>query len=133
MPRPNAVTVTNLMYVAFVVDTYSRRIAGWRVSKSLRTDLALDALEQALYDRHVNARSELIHHSDHGVHYLSIRDTERLSAVGITSSVGSIGDSHDNAAFFSTASCIRTLQVHKRLVADVHEQYGDFDQPKAFV
>jgi transposase InsO family protein len=102
--RPNRLWVADLtyvatwagfVYVAFVVDVFSRRIVGWRVSSSLRSDLALDALEQALH-----ARTELdglIHHSDRGVQYVSIRYTERLAAAGIEPSVGSVGDSYDNA------------------------------------
>jgi len=103
--RPNALWVADLtyvatwrgfVYVAFVIDAFARRIVGWRVSTSLQTDIALDALEQALYDRQVG-QDELIHHSDRGVQYVSIRYTERLSEVGITPSVGSVGDSYDNA------------------------------------
>jgi transposase InsO family protein len=82
-------------YVAFVTDVFSRRIVGWRVSRSLRSDLALDALEQALHAREDLDR--LIHHSDHGVQYLAIRYTERLAQAGIEASVGSVGDSYDNA------------------------------------
>jgi transposase InsO family protein len=102
--RPNELWVADLtyvatwagfVYVAFVVDVFSRCIVGWRVSSSLRSDLALDALEQAL---HVRPRDgDLVHHSDRGVQYLSIRYTERLAAAGIERSVGSIGDSYDNA------------------------------------
>ena len=102
------------MYVAFVIDAYARRIVGWRVSKSLRTDLALDALEQAPYDRNVSPRSELIHHSDHGVQYLSIRYTERLSAVGITSSAGSVGDSYDNALAETAVGLFKTELIRQR-------------------
>lgn len=103
--RPNALWVADLtyvatwrgfVYVAFIIDAYARRIVGWRVSNSLTTDIALDALEQALYDRKVK-NQELIHHSDRGVQYVSIRYSERLSEVGITASVGSIGDAYDNA------------------------------------
>jgi len=103
--RPNALWVADLTYVAtwrgfayvaFVIDAYARRIVGWRVSLSLKTDIALDALEQALYDRDLREQ-QLIHHSDHGVQYVSIRYSERLSEVGITASVGSVGDSYDNA------------------------------------
>jgi transposase InsO family protein len=102
--RPNQLWVADLtyvatwagfVYVAFITDVFSRKIVGWRVSNSLRSDLALDALEQALH-----ARSDLdglVHHSDRGVQYLSIRYTERLAEVGIEPSVGSIGDSYDNA------------------------------------
>ena len=82
-------------YAAFVIDVFSRFIVGWRVSSSLRTDLALDALEQALHDRAVT--EGLIHHSDKGSQYLSIRYTERLQEAGIEGSVGSVGDSYDNA------------------------------------
>ena len=74
-------------YVAFVIDVFSRRIVGWRATSSLRSDLALDALEQALYDRETDAG--LVHHSDRGVQYLSIRYTERLAEAGIEPSVGS--------------------------------------------
>src|SRR5207245_6544329 len=84
-------------YVAFVIDVFARRIVGWRVSSSLRSDLALDALEQALYDRPLAGDERLIHHSDRGVQYLSIRYTERLAEAGIEPSVGSTGDSYDNA------------------------------------
>jgi transposase InsO family protein len=102
--RPNQLWVADLtyvatwagfVYVAFITDVFSRKIVGWRVSNSLRSDLALDALEQALH-----ARSDLdglVHHSDRGVQYLSIRYTERLAESGIEPSVGSIGDSYDNA------------------------------------
>jgi transposase InsO family protein len=89
------VTWTGYVYVAFITDVFSRKIVGWRVSRSLRSDLALDALEQALHAR--SDIEQLIHHSDRGVQYLSIRYTERLAEAGIESSVGSIGDSYDNA------------------------------------
>ncbi len=104
--RPNALWVADLtyvatwrgfVYVAFVIDAFARRIVGWRVSSSLRTGLALDALEQALYDRQKSDTEALIHHSDRGVQYLSIRYAERLADAGIDSSVGSVGDSYDNA------------------------------------
>ena len=89
------VTWTGFVYIAFITDVFSRRIVGWRVSRSLRSDLALDALEQALHAR--SDIEQLIHHSDRGVQYLSIRYTERLAEAGIESSVGSVGDSYDNA------------------------------------
>jgi putative transposase len=104
--RPNALWVADLTYVAtwrglvfvaFVIDAFARRIVGWRVSSSLRSDIALDALEQALYDRRFADGEELIHHSDRGVQYVSIRYTERLAEAGIEPSVGSVGDSYDNA------------------------------------
>jgi transposase InsO family protein len=102
--RPNQLWVADItyvatwagfVYVAFVTDVFSRKIVGWRVSKSLRSDLALDALEQALHARPKSGA--LIHHSDRGVQYVSIRYTERLAATGIEPSVGSVGDSYDNA------------------------------------
>ena len=102
--RPNQLWVADItyvptwagfVYVAFVTDVFSRRIVGWRVSKSLRSDLALDALEQAIHMR--PDLEELIHHSDRGVQYVSIRYTERLAEAGIEPSVGSVGDSYDNA------------------------------------
>jgi len=102
--RPNQLWVADLtyvvtwrgfVYVAFIIDVFSRKIVGWRVSSSLRSDLAIDALEQALHER--TEREGLIHHSDRGVQYLSIRYTDRLSEAGINASVGSIGDSYDNA------------------------------------
>jgi transposase InsO family protein len=88
-------TWTGFVYVAFVTDVFSRKIVGWRVSNTLRSDLALDALEQAIHAR--PDLSELVHHSDRGVQYLSIRYTERLAEAGIEPSVGSVGDSYDNA------------------------------------
>jgi putative transposase len=88
-------TWTGFVYVAFVTDVFSRKIVGWRVSNSLRSDLALDALEQALHAR--PGLDPLVHHSDRGVQYLSIRYTERLADAGIEPSVGSVGDSYDNA------------------------------------
>ncbi len=102
--RPNQLWVADLtyvatwrgfVYVAFITDVFSRKIVGWRVSSSLRSDLALDALEQALHAR--PDLENLIHHSDRGVQYLSIRYTERLDEAGIAPSVGSVGDSYDNA------------------------------------
>ena len=102
--RPNQLWVADLTYVAtwagfayvaFVIDAFSRRIVGWRVARSLGSDLALDALEQALYAR--PTRERLVHHSDRGMQYLSIRYTERLAEAGIEPSVGSVGDSYDNA------------------------------------
>jgi transposase InsO family protein len=102
--RPNQLWVADLtfvatwkgfVYVAFILDVFSRKIVGWRVSNTLRSDLALDALEQALHAR-PDIRG-LVHHSDRGVQYLSIRYTERLAEAGIEPSVGSVGDSYDNA------------------------------------
>ncbi len=102
--RPNQLWVADLtyvatwrgfVYVAFITDVFSRKIVGWRVSSSLRSDLALDALEQALHAR--RDLENLVHHSDRGVQYLAIRYTERLKDAGIAPSVGSVGDSYDNA------------------------------------
>jgi transposase InsO family protein len=88
-------TWTGFVYVAFVIDVFARIIVGWRVSSSMRSDLALDALEQALHAR--PQREGLIHHSDRGSQYLAIRYTERLAAAGVERSVGTVGDSYDNA------------------------------------
>jgi putative transposase len=119
--RPNQLWVADLTYVAtwagfvfvaFVIDVFSRNIVGWRVSNSLRTDLALDALEQALYARSPNG--DLVHHSDRGVQYLSIRYTERLAEAGIESSVGSIGDSYDNALAESVIGLFKTEVIRPR-------------------
>ena len=88
-------TWTGFVYVAFVIDVFARRIVGWRVISSPGTDLVLDALEQALWAR--TGTEGLIHHSDRGSQYLSIRYTERLAEAGMESSVGSVGDSYDNA------------------------------------
>jgi putative transposase len=113
--RPNELWVADLtyvatwagfVYVAFVVDVFSRSIVGWRVSSSLRTDLALDALEQALHVR--KPHEPLVHHSDRGVQYLSIRYTERLADAGIECSVGSVGDSYDNALAESVIGLYKT-------------------------
>jgi putative transposase len=102
--RPNQLWVADITYVAtwagfayvaFVTDVFSRTIVGWRVSRSLRSDIALDALEQALHQR--PRGGDLVHHSDHGVQYLSIRYTDRLADAGVHASVGSVGDSYDNA------------------------------------
>jgi transposase InsO family protein len=121
--RPNQLWVADLtyvatwrgfVYVAFVIDVFSRRIVGWRASSSLRSDLALDALEQALYERPIGETERLIHHSDRGVQYLSIRYTERLAEAGIESSVGSRGDSYDNALAESVIGLFKT-EVIRRL------------------
>lgn len=102
--RPNELWVADItfvatcrgfVFVAFVIDVFSRMIVGWRVSSSLKTDLVLDALEQALHAR--NNLKGLVHHSDRGTQYLSIRYSERLAECGIQASVGSTGDSYDNA------------------------------------
>jgi transposase InsO family protein len=119
--RPNQLWVADLtyvatwrgfVYVAFVIDVFSRMIVGWRASGSLRTDLALDALEQALYAR--PGTEGLVHHSDRGVQYLSIRYTERLKEAGIEPSVGSIGDSYDNALAESVIGLFKTEVIRQR-------------------
>ena len=100
------------VYVALVIDVFSRSIVGWRVSRSLRSDLALDALEQALHGR--PRTDELVHHSDRGVQYLSIRYTERLAEAGIERSVGSVGDSYDNALAESVIGLFKTELIRRR-------------------
>ncbi len=105
-------TWTGFVYVAFVIDVFSRRIVGWRVSRSLRSDLALDALEQALHAR--SPDDGLIHHSDRGVQYLSIRYTERLAEAGIEGSVGSVGDSYDNALAETINGLFKTEVIWKQ-------------------
>jgi putative transposase len=105
-------TWAGFAYVAFVIDVFSRSIVGWRVSKSLRSDLALDALEQALHFRPTS--DDLIHHSDRGVQYLSIRYTERLAEAGIERSVGSVGDSYDNALAETLIGLFKTEVIHRR-------------------
>jgi transposase InsO family protein len=118
--RPNKLWVADLtyvatwhgfVYVAFVIDVFSRFIVGWRVSRSLKSDLALDALEQALAARSPDAG--LIHHSDRGVQYLSIRYTDRLAEKGIVPSVGSVGDSYDNALAETINGLYKTEVIRK--------------------
>lgn len=105
-PAPNRLWVADLtyvwtragfVYVAFMIDVFSRYIVGWRVSTSPRAELALDALEMALWHRRQQELEGLVHHSDRGVQYLAIRYTERLDEAGVARSVGSRGDSYDNA------------------------------------
>ena len=102
------------VYVAFVTDVYSRRIVGWRASSSLETDLALDALEQAIWDRIDGDPDGLIHHSDHGSQYLSIRYSERLRDAGIEPSTGSVGDSYDNAMAETIIGLYKTELINPR-------------------
>lgn len=120
--RPNALWVSDFtyvstwagfVYVAFVIDVYARRIVGWKVSRSARTDFVLDALEQALYARRPT-RGGLIHHSDRGVQYVSIRYTERLAEAGIEPSVGSVGDSYDNALAETINGLYKAEVIHRR-------------------
>ena len=118
--QPNQLWVADLtyvatwlgfVYVAFVIDVFSRMIVGWRVSRSLRSDLALDALEQALWAR--PDTDQLVHHSDRGVQYVSIRYTERLAEAGIEPSVGSRGDSYDNAMAETIIGLYKTEVIHR--------------------
>ena len=120
--RPNQLWVSDFtyvstwqgwQYVAFVIDVYARRIVGWRVSSSMRTDFVLDALEQALYDRRPAANA-LIHHSDRGSQYVSILYTERLAQAGIEPSVGSRGDSYDNALAETINGLYKAELIHRR-------------------
>jgi len=119
--RPNALWVADftyvatwsgMVYVAFVIDIFSRYIVGWRASTTMRTDLVLDALEQAI---HARPRCEgLVHHSDHGSQYLSILYSERLAAAGIEASVGTIGDSYDNALAESVIGLFKTELIRRQ-------------------
>ena len=120
--RPNQLWIADLtyvatwhgfVYVAFVIDVFSRMIVGWRVSNSLRSDLALDALEQALFDRPIGDSERLVHHSDRGVQYLSIRYTERLAEAGLEASVGSKGDSYDNAMAETVIGLFKAEVIHR--------------------
>ena len=103
-------TWRGFVYVAFVIDVFSRRIVGWRAHTTMRSDLVLDALEQALHDRETDA--QLVHHSDRGVQYLSVRYTERLAEAGIAASVGSRGDSYDNALAESVIGLYKAEVIH---------------------
>src|ERR1700682_3517508 len=102
------------LYVAFVIDVFARRIVGWRVSSSMHTDFVLDALEQALYARQPERDSSLIHHSDRGSQYVSIRYSERLAEAGIEPSVGSKGDSYDNALAETINGLYKAELIHRR-------------------
>jgi len=121
--RPNELWVSDFTYVstwegwlfvAFVIDVYARRIVGWRVSNSVRTNFVLDALEQALYDRQPQLSDRLIHHSDRGVQYVSIRYTEQLAEAGIEPSVGSRGHSYDNALAETINGLYKAELIHRR-------------------
>ena len=119
-PAPNTLWVSDFtyvstwqgfVYVAFVIDTFANRIVGWRASRSPRTQFVLDALEQALYER--RPVGDLVHHSDRGSQYVSIRYTERLAEAGIEPSVGSIGDSYDNALAETIISLFKAEVIHR--------------------
>ena len=122
-PRPNALWVSDFtyvatwsgfVYVAFVIDAYARRIVGWRVSRTAHASFVLDALEQALHARRPVQGGGLVHHSDRGVQYVSIRYTERLAAAGIEPSVGSVGDSYDNALAETINGLYKAEVIHRR-------------------
>ena len=107
-------THSGWVYVAFVIDVFSRRIVGWQASRSLRTDLALDALEMAIWARRGERLEGLVHHSDRGVQYLAIRYTERLADAGAVTSVGSRGDTYDNALAESFHGLYEAELIHKQ-------------------
>jgi transposase InsO family protein len=122
-PRPNALWVSDFTYVAtwsgfayvaFIIDAYARRIVGWRVSRTAHTGFVLDALEQALHERRPLHRGGLVHHSDRGSQYVSIHYTERLAQAGIEPSVGSVGDSYDNALAESINGLYKAEVIHRR-------------------
>ena len=109
-------TFTGWVYAAFVTDVYSRRVLGWHLSKSLRTDLALDALEMGIWTRQRDGRdvTGLTHHSDKGVQYVAVRYTQRLAEAGAVASVGSTGDSYDNALAEAFNSLFKAELVRNR-------------------
>ena len=122
-PRPNALWVSDFtyvatwagfVYVAFVIDTFARRIVGWRVSRTAHASFVLDALEQALHDRRPVHGGGLVHHSDRGVQYVSIKYTERLVEAGLVPSVGSVGDSFDNALAETINGLYKAEVIHRR-------------------
>jgi transposase InsO family protein len=122
-PRPNMLWVADFTYVAtwqgfvyaaFVIDTFARRIVGWRVSRTAHAGFVLDALEQALHDRRPVHRGGLVHHSDRGGQYVSIKYTERLVEAGIEPSVGSVGDSYDNALAETINGLYKAEVIHRR-------------------
>lgn len=106
-------TWSGFVYVAFVIDVYARRIVGWRVSRTAHTDFVLDALEQALHQRRPEQRGRLVHHSDRGSQYVSIKYTERLAEAGIEPSVGSVGDSYDNALAETINGLYKAEVIHR--------------------
>ena len=121
-PRPNALwlsdftyvaTWAGFVYVAFVIDAFARRIVGWRVSRSMQAELVLDALEQAIHDRRPAETDDLVHHSDRGSQDVSIRYTERLAEAGIDPSVGSVGDSYDNALAETVIGLFKTEVIRR--------------------
>ena len=122
-PAPNCLWVSDFtyvatwqgfVYVAFVIDTFARRIVGWRVSRTAHASFVLDALEQAIHQRQPAHRGGLVHHSDRGSQYISIKYTERLAEAGIEPSVGSVGDSYDNALAETINGLYKAEVIHKR-------------------
>ena len=122
-PAPNRLWVSDFtyvstwsgfVYVAFVIDVFARRIVGWRVSRTAHAAFVLDALEQALHARRPCADSGLVHHSDRGSQYVSIRYTERLADAGLEPSVGSVGDSYDNVLAETIIGLFKTEVIHRR-------------------
>jgi len=107
-------TWTGFVYVAFVIDAYARRIVGWRASRTAHAGFVLDALEQALHERRPVHRAGLIHHSDRGSQYVSIKYTERLAEAGVEPSVGSVGDSYDNALAETINGLYKAEVIHRR-------------------
>ena len=107
-------TWSGFVYVAFVIDAYARRIVGWRVSRTAHANFVLDALEQALHERRPVHRAGLVHHSDRGSQYVSIKYTERLAEAGIEPSVGSVGDSYDNALAETINGLYKAEVIHRR-------------------
>ena len=123
VPRPNVLWVsdftyvstwTGFVYVAFVIDAYARRIVGWRASRTAHAGFVLDALEQALHERPPVLRAGLIHHSDRGSQYVSIKYTERLAEAGVEPSVGSVGDSYDTALAETINGLYKAEVIHRR-------------------
>ena len=121
-PAPNMLWVSDFtyvatwkgfVYVAFVIDTYARRIVGWRASRTAHTGFVLDALEQALHERRPTRGSGLVHHSDRGSQYVSIKYTERLAEAGVEPSVGSVGDSYDNALAETINGLYKAEVIHR--------------------
>ena len=122
-PRPNTLWVSDftyvatwsgVVYVAFVIDAYARRIVGWRASRTAHASFVLDALEQALHERRPVHRGGLVHHSDRGSQYVSIKYTERLAQAGVEPSVGSVGDSYDNALAETINGLYKAEVIHRR-------------------
>ena len=122
-PAPNMLWVSDFtyvatwqgfVYVAFVIDAFARRIVGWRVNRTAQAGFVLDALEQALHDRRPVQRGGLVHHSDRGSQYVSIKYTERLIEAGIEPSVGTVGDSYDNALAETINGLYKTEVIRRR-------------------